>query len=254
MAIITACVNHKGGVGKSTTTFNLGACLAAQGERVLLIDLDSQANLSEMAGVGAIDPLKTMWGVFSHQQEIPCISVADNLYIAPSSLELCQAERAMIIDTRKGILRLRLALKDIQSDFDHIIIDCPPSLQVLTENALVAADQVIIVLQAQFLASRGMQDIIDLQQDIQEHHNPQSQIAGILITQVERTTLSNQLIDVMRENYHSLVYNNVIRKNVAIAEASAESQSIIGYAPRSNGAIDYRSFSQEFLEKITQPT
>ena len=233
---IIAFANHKGGVGKTTTTASVGSILASKGYKVLLIDLDAQANLSYS--------MKHLPDVY---QSI--YNISKNLDLIPSSQELAMVD----IQLSSVIARERVlsrALSPIKENYDYILIDCPPSLGVLTLNACTFATDIIIPLIAEVLPFKGLAMINEFISNVRECLNPEAHVSGVLITRWEKTKLTSGIEQELRSSWGDLIFKTKIRKNVTIAEAPLESSNIIEYAPKSNGAVDYISFSEELLNRL----
>ena len=249
MTKIIAILNHKGGVGKTTTTINLAAALQQKKKRVLAIDMDGQANLTESFGF-SIEEEKTVYGAMRGEYPLPLVKVGNGISIVPSCLDLSAAESELINEPgRELILKGLIArLLDTQQ-FDYILIDCPPSLGLLTLNALTAADYLIIPVQAQFLAMRGMAKITNVIEIVRERLNPNLNIGGIVITQFDkRKTLNKNVSEIINDSFCDKVFKTVIRDNVALAEAPIKGKNIFEYNKNSNGAKDYMSLAQEVLK------
>ena len=249
---IIAFANHKGGVGKTTTTASVGSILASKGYKVLVIDLDAQANLTaSLLKEEQEEPLfyKALTGRIPGNPAIPIVPISDNLHIVPSSLELAVAEMELVgVMSREKILAD--LLEPVQDKYDYILIDCPPSLGLLTQNAFAASNNIIIPLVAEVLPFRGLTMINKFTDQVQTRLNPSAHISGILITRWEATNLTRQIDSRLREQLGSLVFSTRIRKNITIAAAPLESKNIMEYAPKSNGAIDYQDFTEELLRTI----
>jgi chromosome partitioning protein len=241
---IIAIVNHKGGVGKTTTTANLGKALALEGKKVLVIDIDPQANLSQSLGVESVE--NSIYHSLIENTPLPLHLLDENFYLCPSDLDLSEAETKLQNDVN-GYFQLKKLLK--KQNFDYCLIDCPPSLGILTVNALVAATDLLIVVQAEFLAMKGLQNILDLTERIQENLNPELNILGMLITQLNNTVFRKSVSETVKDMYQSSVFETSIRQNIALAEATSQGKSIFEYAPDSNGAEDYRKLAKEILNK-----
>ena len=249
MTKIIAILNHKGGVGKTTTTINLAAALQQKKKRVLAIDMDGQANLTESFGL-SIEEEKTVYGAMKGEYLLPLVKAENGISIVPACLDLSAAESELINEPgRELILKGLIArLLDTQK-FDYILIDCPPSLGLLTLNALTAADYLIIPVQAQFLAMRGMAKITNVIEIVRERLNPKLNIGGIVITQFDkRKTLNKNVSEIINDSFCDKVFKTVIRDNVALAEAPIKGKNIFEYNKNSNGAKDYMSMAQEVLK------
>jgi len=246
MSRIIAIVNHKGGVGKTTTTLNLGKALSLQGKKVLLIDIDPQANLSQSVGLENLE--KNVYHLLGEQNNFEEIvhHISENFDIIPSDLNLSEAEVKFQADV-EGYFKLKNALKTVQNEYDFIFIDCPPSLGILTINALIACSEIIVVVLAQFLATKGLNTIIGVVAKINKNLNPTLKILGLLLTQTNRTVLSQTINDLVKKHYTYKVFDAHIRQNVNLAEASTQAMDIFQYSPKSLGAEDYMNLSKEIL-------
>lgn len=248
MARIIAIANHKGGVGKTTSVANIGAALARKGRKTLLIDLDAQQNLTffflrDEAEVSVYDALKG-------EEPLPVLRIKDNLFLTPSSIDLARAE----LDLSGRIARewiLKGLLSDVAKDFDYILLDCPPSLGVLTYNALVAANELFITLTAEALPYKGLTMLEDVVREIKAF-NRELSISGVFITRYNNRNLNNMVVEQIRERYGSSVFDTMIRENIALAEAPLEGKDIFEYAPESNGAKDYESLTNEIIRRYEQ--
>ena len=245
---IFAISNHKGGVGKTSTTINLGTGLARMKRKVLLVDLDAQANLSQSLGIRDIEP--NMYNALKGQCPIPEIPIIENVWLAPSHLNLSGAELELSMEPgRENLLKSLLA--KVTNQYDYILIDCPPSLGLLTVNALNAANGVIIPLQAQFLASQGLAKLMEIIAKVKDRLNPELVLGGIVITMYKKNTvLSRDVIDFTNSRFAEYVFNSKIRDNIAIAEAPAAGQDIFRYSRNSLGALDYSNFCMEFINRF----
>lgn len=244
MSKVIAIINHKGGVGKTTTTLNLGKALSLLEKKVLLIDIDPQANLSQ--SVGLEDPEKNIYTAFLGGQELPIIEIANNFSLIPSSLDLSEAELKLQKEVN-GYFKLKKLLGEIKKNYDFILIDCPPSLSILTINSLIAANNAIIVVQAEYLATKGLQTIISLIEELKENLNPELKIMGMLITQIDRTIIRQQIAEQLKNIYPERVFETTIRSNVTLTEASAMNQDIFTYNDKCSGAVDYMNLAKEIL-------
>ena len=249
MTQIIAICNHKGGIGKTATSCSLAAALQQKGKQVLVIDLDGQANLTESLGL-SIEEEETIYGAMCGKHPLPLIELSNGITIVPSCLDLSAAESELISEPGrelilKGLITKALAIKP----FDYVLIDCPPSLGLLTLNALTAADYVIIPVQAQLLAMRGMAQTMTIISILKERLNPTLQIGGIVITQYNsRKTLNKSVAELIRDSFCDKVFKTIIRDNVALAECPIHGQTIFEYSPKSNGANDYMSLAEEVLK------
>jgi chromosome partitioning protein len=245
---IFAISNHKGGVAKTSTTVNLGAGLALMKKRVLLIDLDPQGNLSQSFGIKDAEP--NMYNALKGQCPIPEVKVNENLWLSPSNLNLSGAELELSMEPGRENLLKRLLAKT-QNQYDYILCDCPPSLGLLTVNALNAADKVLIPLQAQFLASQGLAKLMDIIAKVKDRLNPELSIGGIIITMYKKNTvLSRDVVEFTSSRFADLIFNTKIRDNIAIAEAPASGMDIFRYSKNSLGALDYSNLCMEFFNRF----
>ena len=246
MTKIIAVLNHKGGVGKTTTTINLAAALQQKKKRVLAIDMDGQANLTESFGL-SIEEEQTVYGAMKGKYPLPLVETAGGVTVVPSCLD---AEAELINEPGRELILSGLIAKSLDHrKFDYILIDCPPSLGLLTLNALTAADYLIIPVQAQFLAMRGMAKIMNVIATVQERLNPKLAIGGIVITQFDkRKTLNKSVAELVKDSFCDKVFKTVIRDNVSLAEAPIKGKNIFEYSKNSNGAKDYMALAQEVLK------
>ena len=245
---IIAFANHKGGVGKTTTTASVGSILASKGFKVLLIYLDAQANLT-YSMKQLPDVYQSIYNilVFNESPE-PC-NISKNLDIIPSSQELAMVDIQLssVIARERVLSRI---LSPIKENYDFILMDCPPSLGVLTLNACTFATDIIIPLIAEVLPFKGLAMINEFISNVREVLNPEAHVSGVLITRWEKTKLTSGIEQELRSSWGDLIFKTKIRKNVTIAEAPLESANIIEYAPKSNGAADYLSFTEELLTRL----
>lgn len=247
---IYTIANQKGGVAKTTTAINLAAFLAQAGHTCLLVDLDPQGNATSGLGLDKTLIKESMYQVMVQElalKEVIFMSALENLDIAASSLDLAAAEIEMInLISRET--RLKTALDSVKNFYDYVFIDCPPSLGILTINALVAADKVVIPVQSEYYALEGLGQLFKTIKLIQSSLNPSLHIAGALLTMFDaRTNLAHEVKDELVNFLGSKVYQTVIPRNVRLSEAPSFGQSIVHYAPSSRGATAYQQFAQEFM-------
>ena len=253
---IVAISNHKGGVGKTTSVVNIGAGLNKLGKKVLLIDLDAQANLSQ--SLGLIEPEFNIYGAIKGLYPMSkCINTisetvttgATGLDVIPSTLDLSGAEIELSSETGREYI-LKDLIDPLRAHYDFILIDCPPALSLLTINALTVANEVFIPLQAQYLALQGLTKLLEVISKIQKRLNEELQIGGVFITQFDkRKILNRDVVEAINTHFKDKVFNTKIRDNVALAEAPSSKQDIFRYNPTSNGAEDYLELSREILTK-----
>ena len=247
---IIAVANQKGGVGKTTTTVNLAACLAEQGYRTLLVDLDPQANASTGLGLEPRELEHSIYHVMLHDQEADsCIEPTEvkNLFVLPSSLDLAGAEIELVsLLSREH--RLRMAIESVIDDYDYVLIDCPPSLGLLTINALTAAKEVLVPIQCEYYALEGLGQLMRNVDLVRASLNPTLQISHIVLVMFDpRTKLAGQVVDEVREHFGATVCENVIPRTVRLSEAPSFGQPITTFDSDSRGAAAYRAVTQEVL-------
>lgn len=247
MSRIIAIANHKGGVGKTTTTANVGACLSLQGYKVLLIDLDAQANLTEY--YLSQRPERTVYNAFIEESPLPITEIRENLSIVPSSLEMLDIESKTADNLERAEL-LDILIEPVKDKYDFILIDCPPSLGIVTINALIAATDLYITLTAETMPVKGLKTISDIISRVQRRKNPSLKLSGIIICRWGGRSLNKQVEESLRAKFGEVVFNTKIRENISLAEAPAFLEDIVTYAPTSHGAEDYKALTKEILERI----
>jgi chromosome partitioning protein len=247
MAQVLAFANQKGGVAKTTSTVNLGVALVEMGKRVLAVDMDPQGNLTMSQGIDPENLEKSMYDVLVHRLPIDDVIVSNEIDVAASTIDLAGAE--MALSTQIGRERaLERALKPVQDKYDYILIDTPPSLGLLTINALAASDGVIVPVQCEYLSLRGLLQLERTLEMIREDINPRVRIRGILPTLFDARTLhGREAIEILKENFGPLVFKTVVRKTIKFAEAPVQGSSVLKYDPRGKGAEAYRSLAREVL-------
>jgi chromosome partitioning protein len=251
MATVISLLNHKGGVGKTTSAINIGSGLVELGKRVLLVDLDPQANLSLSLGIPRQQV--TVYESLMGESDLVPFTVRDGLDVITSSLDLSSAEMELVNEAGREYI-LRELFTGVEEDYDFIIIDCPPSLGLLTLNALTSSQQVIIPLQTEFLALQGLAKIKQVIQKVKLRLNKELHISGVLATMYDhRKVLNRDVVETIQKYFGPLLFETYIRDNVALAEAPASRQDIFGYASSSNGAKDYLEVSKEILNRTANP-
>ena len=250
---IIAITNQKGGVGKTTTAINLGAALARADRRVLLLDLDPQGNASTGLGIEPSLRAVTTSDILFGEATLTSAAIRTtitNLSIVPATTHLSSADIDLATDDRRSF-RLRKALRAAPiPDYDYILIDCPPSLNILTVNAMVAADSVIVPLQSEFFALEGLSQLMLTLREVRQSANPELRIEGIALTMVDRrNNLSRQVESDARENLGDLVFRTVIPRNVRVSEAPSHALSVLDYEPNSTGSEAYRALAAELLAR-----
>ncbi len=245
-ARVISIVNHKGGVGKTTTTINFGRALSLLGHRVLVIDMDSQGNLSQSLGID--NPANQLYESLVHNNSLPILAIADEFDLVPSNLELAKYERDLT-HSPSGSLRLRTALAPILDQYDFILIDCPPALNIFTNSALIASTSALVVLEPETSAVKGVNNLFELIEEIRQFFNERLAIDGILLTRVDRRLVIHKDVTqtVRRDLAAFNVFKTEIRLNAALKESQYAQQDIFQYNATSPGAQDYKQLATEFL-------
>ena len=250
MARIISVANQKGGVGKTTTTVNLGACLAQDGKKVLLIDSDAQGNATSGLGVRKPDVNQDIYDVLVNEVSIKETIIKtsrENLSIVPATLQLAGAEIELTSMMARES-RLKSALAEVSDEYDFILVDCPPSLGHLTINAFTASDAILIPVQCEYYALEGLSQLLNTVRLVQKHFNPGLEIEGVLLTMYDaRTNLGAEVVEEVRRYFQEKVYDTIIPRNVRLSEAPSHGKPIIDYDPRSKGAEVYQALAKEVL-------
>jgi chromosome partitioning protein len=247
MVKIISMSNHKGGVGKTTSTVNIGAGLSKQGKRVLLIDLDPQANLSLSLNIH--NPERSVYGSLRGEYELTPIETGSKLHVIPSTLDLSGAEVELSSEAGREFI-LRDLIEPLKRSYDYIFIDCPPSLGLLTINALTASDHVYVPLQTQYLALQGLTKLVEVIEKIKKRLNKKLDLGGIILTQFDaRKTLDKDVAASIEEHFKEKVFRTRIRSTVALAEAPSQGKHIFDYEEKSMGAKDYLDLCKEILKR-----
>ena len=247
MAVIISLLNHKGGVGKTTSTINIGAALVELGKKVLLVDLDPQANLTLSLGI----PRQkfTVYEAFRGESELVPYQVRENFDVITSTLDLSGAEMELINEAGREYI-LRELFVPMMDEYDYIIIDCPPSLGLLTLNALTSSRYVMIPLQTEFLALQGLAKIKQIIDKVKFRLNKELEMGGVIPTMYDsRKVLNRDVVETIIKHFGDLVFKTYIRDNVALAEAPAQRKDIFSYSPKSIGADDYLNLSKEIMAR-----
>jgi len=247
MSKVISISNHKGGVGKTTSSINIGAGLNKLNKKILLIDLDSQANLSQ--SLGLINQEQNIYGALRGEYKLQPIEIIKGLDLIPSTLDLSGAEVEMSGEAGREYI-LRELIEPIKTSYDYILIDSPPSLGLLTINSFTASDEVFIPLQAQYLALQGLTKLMEVIDKIKKRLNKELKVGGVFITQYDkRKVLNRDVVDTIRNHFKSEVFKTMIRDNVALAEAPANQLDIFRYNSKSYGAEDYLNLCKEIIKR-----
>ena len=252
MARVISVANQKGGVGKSPTTVNLGACLADAGKRVLLVDMDAQGNATSGIGIKKSDVTNDIYDVLVNEvpiKEVIQQTARERLDIAPATIQLSGAEIELTSMMARES-RLKTALSDITEEYDYVLIDCPPSLGHLTINSFSASDSILIPVQCEYYALEGLSQLLNTIRLVQKHFNADLRIEGVLLTMYDaRTNLGSEVVEEVRKYFRERVYDTIIPRNVRLSEAPSHGQSIIDYDPKSKGAENYHALAKEVMNR-----
>jgi chromosome partitioning protein len=252
MGKIIAIANQKGGVGKTTTSINLAAALGVLEKKVLLIDADPQANASSGLGLDVEAVEIGTYQILEHSntpEEAVVKSTAPNVDVIPAHIDLVAIE-IELVDKENREYMLKQALESVADKYDYIIIDCAPSLGLLTLNALTAANSVVIPIQCEYFALEGLGKLLNTIKSVQKIHNPELDIEGLLLTMYDsRLRLSNQVVEEVQKHFNNMVFETVIQRNIKLSEAPSYGESIINYDATSKGAMNYLHLAEEIIKK-----
>lgn len=247
---VIAVANQKGGVGKTTTAVNLSACIANLGKKVLLIDIDPQGNTTSGIGINKADVRYCVYDIIINDVPVNDVilpTLVENLSVLPATIQLAGAE-IELVPTISREVRLRRAVQPLRAQFDYIIIDCPPSLGLLTVNALTASDSVLIPIQCEYYALEGLSQLLNTIRLVQKHLNTSLEVEGVVLTMLDaRTNLGLQVIEDVKKYFRDKVYQTVIPRNVRLSEAPSHGQPIIHYDAKSKGAETYMDLAKEVV-------
>ncbi|MEA5461475.1 ParA family protein [Arcicella sp. LKC2W] len=244
-ARVISIVNHKGGVGKTTTTINLGKALTKLGFKVLLVDMDSQGNLSQSLGID--NPEKQVVNALLKNEDLPVVAIDENYHLSPSDLELAYADLELV-QAVGGVNQLKNKLNPLRELYDYILIDCPPALNIFTNSALVASNGCLVTLQPEVSAMKGVNNLFERISQVRERINPDLVVEGIVLTMVDkRLKVHRDMIEYVNQSLNNFrIYKTQIRINVALKESQISQINIFDYDTNSNGATDYMNLAKEF--------
>ncbi|MBZ4652968.1 MAG: Cobyrinic acid ac-diamide synthase [Peptococcaceae bacterium] len=252
MGKVLVIANQKGGVAKTTTAINLGACLASLGKKVLIIDVDPQGNATSGLGINKTSTGRCIYDCLINGMPMKSIILStqvDNLFVAPATIQLAGAEVELVSAISRE-MKLKKAIAPIKDDYEFIIIDCPPSLGLLTLNAMTAADSVLIPIQCEYYALEGLSQLMNTIILVKKHLNPELKIEGTVLTMFDaRTNLSIQVVDEVKARPELKMFSSIIPRNVRLSEAPSHGMPIILYDPKSKGAEQYQELAKEVIER-----
>ena len=250
MGKVMAVVNQKGGVGKTTTTVNLGACLALLGQRVLVIDIDPQGNATSGLGIDKESVEQCIYDVLIEDLDLERVILAteiEDLFLVPSAIRLAGAEIELVPAISRE-MKLKRALEKVRTEYDFVLIDSPPSLGLLTINALTAADSVLVPIQCEYYALEGLSQLMNSIRLVQKHLNPDLKLEGVLLTMFDaRTNLAIQVVEEVKGFFRDKVYCTIIPRNVRLSEAPSHGKPVILYDPKCRGAEVYQDLAEEVM-------
>lgn len=248
---VISIANQKGGVGKTTTSVNLGACLSYIGKKVLLIDIDPQGNATSGVGIDKGDVQQCIYDVLVDDVDMKDVikkTALENFFVVPATIQLAGAE-IELVPTISREVRLKRAVDQVKDEYDYILIDCPPSLGLLTLNSLTASDSVLIPVQCEYYALEGLSQLLNTVRLVQKHLNNELMIEGVLLTMLDaRTNLGIQVIQEVKKYFQNKVFQTIIPRNIRLSEAPSHGEPIIVYDPKSRGAEVYLDLAKEVAE------